>query len=189
MDPVSITLAAIPIASQLIQLGRGIQKLIKKIKNARPDIESLADETIIFAGLYKRFMSECDKDADAFTKDKLAVRPLISWAERTANELQKLLNQVKARYPRSKIRSGAEGGVIDVLVWVRKESKVKALRASLSVARESIHGFTNLMCLKRLNVQIGVMIAALQNPIERHELERELGTTLERRIEELQVEV
>ncbi|KAF1365582.1 hypothetical protein EJ07DRAFT_151065 [Lizonia empirigonia] len=189
MDPVSITLAVVPIASELIRLGCGVQKLIKKVKNARPEVEKLANETILFVGLYKRFMRACNDDTDAFTKDQSAMRPLILWAERTANELEKLLDQVKALYPQSKIRWGFEDDAIARVVWINKQSQVKALRASLSVARESIHGFTNLMCLKKVNDQIGLMMAALRNPNKRHVLERKLGTTLERKIEELQVEV
>lgn len=177
--------AGITVGSELIRLGCAIQKAITRIKNSRRDIEKLANETIMFAGLYKRFLRACKEDSDAYTTDASAVRPLISWAQRTVDSLNELLQKVEVLYPKFKPRSAFEDKAIAHLVWSRSTGAVKALRASLSVARESINAFSNLMCLKKLKDQINMLREAMNDPSKRRALERELGDTLENRIREL----
>ncbi|KAF1932706.1 uncharacterized protein M421DRAFT_399130 [Didymella exigua CBS 183.55] len=160
-----------------------------RIKNSRRDIEELASETIIFAGLYKKFLRACDDDRDAYTTDALAVRSLITWATRTADSLRQLLRKVEALYPQSKSSSKLEKKAISHIVWLGSKSAVKALRDSLSVARESINGFSNLMCLKKLKKQIKSLKSALHDRNKRLECEAELGTTLEAKIREIDQDI
>lgn len=181
--------AGITIGSDLIQLGRYIQEAIKRIKNSRKDIEKLASEAIIFAGIYRRFLRVCKDDRDANGIDFLAVQSLIIWAKTTVDSLDQLLRKVEALYPQSKSRSALEEKAIAHVVWYRSTRTVKALRDSLSVARESISGFTNLMCLKKIREEIKLLRRALHNRDERRELEAKLGTQLEIRIGQLDQEM
>ena len=181
--------AGIAIGGQLIQFGCAIQKITRKMKNSRKDIEKLANETIIFGGLYKRFLRTCDKDSQAYTIDVLAINPLISWAKQTVGGLLDLLEEVEALLPRSKIRFNWEEKAIARLVWLTSTDKIKGLRASLSVGRESINGFSNLMCLKALKDEMVMLKSALNNPADRQKMERRLRVNLETRIRELELDM
>ncbi|KAH6616470.1 hypothetical protein C7974DRAFT_45351 [Boeremia exigua] len=181
--------AGIGVGSELIRLGCAIQKRIKRVKDSRKDIERLANETIIFAGLYKRFLRACEEDPDAYTTDVSAILPLISWAQKTVDSLTTLLQRVESLYPQSKPRTDFEDRAVAHLVWYRSTSTVKALRASLSVARESINGFSNLMCLEKLKDQLKTLRKALLDPHKRSALERDLGISVEARILELDQDI
>ena len=111
--------AGMAIGSELIRLGRYIQKAITRIKDSRKDIEKLASEAIIFAGIYRRFLHHCKDDQDASGIDSLAVRSLISWAKTTVDSLGQLLLKVRALSPESKSRSAFEEKAIAHVVWFR----------------------------------------------------------------------
>lgn len=181
--------AGLAIGGELIHLGRNIQKAIKRIKNSRKDIEKLSSEVIIFSSLYKRFLRACKDDQDANGVDSVAIRSLMTWAEKTAGSLDQLLQNVKALYPISKSRSEFEEKAIAHVVWFRSTRTVKALRDSLSVARESVNGFTHLMYLKQIKTEIKMLRRALHDRDERRKLEAQLGTQLEARIRELDEEM
>lgn len=174
--------ASIAVGSELIRLGCAIQKRIKRIKNSRKDIQKLANETIMFAGLYQRFLRACDEDPNAYRTDAAATRPLITWAQSTVDSLKELLQKVEALHPQSKPRFNFEDKAISHLVWYRSASAVKTLRVSLSVARESINGFSNLMCLDKLKELLKAINLAMNDPVKRSELEQKLGGTLEDKI-------
>jgi hypothetical protein len=181
--------AGITIGGDLIKLGRYIQEAIKRIKNSRKDIEKLASEAIIFAGMYRRFLRACKDDQDANGIDFLAVQSLIIWAETTTDSLNELLLKVKALYPQSKSRSALEEKAIAHVVWFRSTRTVRGLRDCLSVARESINGFTHLMYLKKIKDEIEMLRGALHDRNRRREWEAKLGTRLETRIRELDQEM
>ncbi|KAF3042329.1 hypothetical protein E8E12_002007 [Didymella heteroderae] len=181
--------AGIAVGSELIRLGCAIQRSIERIKNSRKDVEDLATETIIFAGLYQKFLRACGKDRHVGTTDVPAVLPLIKWAEETLAKLKKLLRKVEGLYPQMKPRTKWEDTFIALIVWFGSSSKVQALRNSLSVARESIIGFTNLMCLDELKIQVKLLKEALRDRNKRRELEDRLGVTLEDRIREINQEI
>jgi hypothetical protein len=181
--------AGIAIGSKLIQLGCAIQRSIERIKNSRKDIEDLANETIIFAGLYQKFLRACDDDRHAKTTDAPAVIPLIDWAEGTLKKLNKLLRKVESLYPQTKVRTKLEDTCIARIVWFGSTRKVQALRNSLSVARESIHGFSNLMCLEKLKDQLKLLKEALRDRNKCREPEERLGVKLEDSIRKIEQEM
>ena len=181
--------AGTALGSQLIQLGCAIQKVTKKMRDARRDIDKLANETIIFAGIYKRFLRDCDEDPQAYIDDRSAIELLIRWAENTAEGLRELLTGVEALLPQSRIRFGWEERVIARLVWITSTDRIKGLRACLSVAKESLNGFSNLMCLKALKIEIDLLRGALRNPSERRKLEERLRVPLEIKIKALEIDM
>lgn len=181
--------AGLSVGSGLIKCGCAIQKAIKKIRNSRKDVEQLAKETIIFGSLYKRFLRACDDDRDAYTTDIIAVTQLISWARKTQSSLEMLLTRIDALQPYSKSSSSLETRLIAHVVWLSCSSTVKALRSSLSVARESMNGFTYLMWLQKLKEDAKIMKEALHDPPQRRELESRFGTTLEAKLRETELEL
>lgn len=181
--------AGIGIGSELIRLGRAIQKAIVKIKNSRRDIERLAHETITFVGIYKTFLRTCENDEHTYTTEASAIQLLITLAQKTCDGLSQLLESVEALQPQSKIKSQLEESLIARLVWFRSENRVKALRASLSVAKESISCFANLMQLSAFNAHIKELKEALNDRSKRRALEQQLGVPLEARIEKIELEM
>lgn len=181
--------AGIAIGGELIRFGREIQRSIERIKNSRQDVENLASETIIFAGLYQRFLRACKKDRRARTTDAPAVLPLIRWAEATLAKLDRLLSKVQGLHSEHKPRTRWEDTTIARVIWLKSTRKVKVLRSSLSVARESVIGFTNLMYLDELRDQLKRLKKALDSPNERRELETRLGIALTKKIDEVETEM
>lgn len=166
------------ICGQLFQVGRQIQKAIKTIKNSRRDIGKLAKETIIFAGLYHMFSSVC-KESDASVRDSVAIAELNSWAQTSVDGLEELLQKVEALTPGDKSSRSIEESLIAHVQWFFSKSTVKALRASLSVARESINGFSTLMHVNKLNTEITLLEQALRDQELRRGLEKQHGASLE----------
>jgi hypothetical protein len=181
--------AGIPICSQLVITGRAIQRAAERVKNSRCDVEKLANETIIFAGLFRRFLDACKEDEDARSTDAASVYTLIGWAQGVVANLGELLGQVNALDRKLRPRPSLEKIAIARVVWFANKKPVDALRASLSVARESMQGYSNLMFLHKLNEQIKMLKEALIDNTKRSVLEKQLGITLEARIQEVEVDM
>jgi hypothetical protein len=173
------------ICNQLFQLGREIQKAVKTIKNSRQDIEQLANETIIFADLYQRFSIVC-KESDDNASSSEAIVELKAWAKSCIRGLKNLLAKVKVlRFGNESSRS-IEETIIAHLEWLFNKNTVKALRASLSVARESINGVSTLMHLNKLDAVIKMFKEASKDRELRRDLENELQISLEEAINKIE---
>ena len=181
--------AGITVGGELIKFGRAIQKSIKRIKNARKDAEGLASETIIFAGVYQRFLRTCNDESNISTTDALARHHLITWAQGTAMSLATLLEKVEALRPHSKARFGFEDKAIAHLIWHGSANTIKALRVSLRIARESINCFSNLMRLEQLKRLLETIKEALNGTSKRRDLEMKLGVALEAKFHDINQEM
>jgi hypothetical protein len=171
------------ICNQLFQLGREIQKAVKTIKNSRRDIEELANETIIFADLYQKFSSVCN-ESDDNASSSVAIAELNAWARSCIHGLEDLLDKVDVLLCEDKSSHFLEERLIAHLQWLFSKSTVKALRASLSVARESINGIGTLMHLNKLDAWIKKLKEYLKDRELRRDLEKKLRVPLEEAIGE-----
>jgi hypothetical protein len=174
--------ASIAVCGQLIKVGRSIQKAATKIRHARRDIADLADETIIFAGMYQRFLRACAEDLGEQDSTLPAVERLKYWTQATIDDLRELLRKVRALGSHPRYRASLPETVAAHVKWFFSKRSVDGLRVSLSVARESMNGFSNLMCISRLDMELKMLRAALRNEKERRVIEEKLGMTLEDKI-------
>jgi hypothetical protein len=173
------------ICNQLFQLGREIQKAVKTIKNSRRDIGELAKETIIFADLYQRFSGVCE-ESDDNANGSIAVVELDAWAQTCIDGLKEMLRKVEVLLSRDRSSRSIEEKLIAYLQWLFSKSTVKALRASLSVARESINGFSTLMHLNKLDTLIKRLREAFRDQELRRDLERKFHVPLEEAVRKLE---
>jgi hypothetical protein len=173
------------ICNQLFQLGREIQKAVKTIKNSRGDIGQLANESIIFADLYQRFLIACKESNDNASSSE-AIVELKAWAKSCIRGLRKLLDKVDVLRFEDRSSRSIEETLIAHLEWLFSKSTVKALRASLSVARESMNGVSTLMHLKKLDAVIKMFKEASKDRELRRDLENELHVSLEEAIHEIE---
>jgi hypothetical protein len=173
------------ICNQLFQLGREIQKAVKTIKNSRGDIGRLANESIIFADLYQRFSVAC-KESNDNTSSSGAIVELKAWAKSCIRGLRKLLDKVDVLRFEDRSSRSIEETLIAHLEWLFSKNTVKALRASLSVARESINGVSTLMHLKKLDAVIKMFKEASKDRELRRDLENELQISLEEAIHDME---
>ncbi|KAF1842231.1 uncharacterized protein K460DRAFT_409648 [Cucurbitaria berberidis CBS 394.84] len=174
--------AGIALSSQLIRIGRSIQKATKRVRHARRDVSDLANETIIFAGLYQTFLRTCADDLEKCTSTKSSIGRLASWAKSTIDNLHKLLDKVQAVGSNHRYRYSISDTFAAHFEWFFSKSSVGALRASLSVARECMSGFSNLVCIKKLDVELEYLRAALKDTRVRQELEGRYGMQIEDKI-------
>jgi hypothetical protein len=178
-------IGGIGICSQLFRLGREVRKAVKTIRNSRRDIEKLARETLIFAALYQRFSVTCE-ESSINSSDAVAIAELNTWAQTSVDGLKELMHKVKPLLPDEKSSHTIERVLIARLEWLFSTSTIKALRASLSVARESINGFGTLMLVNKLNTEIALLKDALKNQETRRKLETQYGIPLEEKIRGLE---
>lgn len=171
--------AGITICAQLAEFGKAIRKATKRIKNSRRDIADLSDETVIFAGLCEEFLRTF---TDTKSKAASSVAPLITWLRRTNTELSELLQKVEALTPDPTYRVSIQETLIAYLEWYFSKNAVKKLRASLTIARESMNGFSNVLCIQKLNEELQILKNALRDASSRKTMEEKLGVKLERKI-------
>ncbi|KAF2798740.1 hypothetical protein K505DRAFT_295874 [Melanomma pulvis-pyrius CBS 109.77] len=69
--------------------------------------------------------------------------------------------------------------------WYFSKSSVACLRASLSVARECMNGFTNIRCIEKLDEQLRYLKRSVREG-NRQALEAKLRMTVEERVEILE---
>jgi hypothetical protein len=173
------------ICNQLFQLGREIQKAVKTIKNSRRDIGKLADETVIFAEIYQRFSSVCGESDDNASRS-VAIMELGAWARSCIHGLEELLDKVEVLLCEDKSSHSIEETLIAHLQWLFSKSTVKALRASLSVARESINGVSTLIHLNKLDAWIKDLKEASKDRKLRRDLKKKFSGPLEDTIREFE---
>jgi hypothetical protein len=175
--------AGIALCTQLTQFGIAIHKATKDIRNSRRDIVKLADETILFASSSEDFLRSCADDSQAKSSATYSIRPLIIWINKTKIGLFKLLQNVEALQSNPKDRPSLQNVLIAYLKWHFSKREVKCLRVSLSIARASMNGYSNLICIRKLEEELQLLSRALDNAASRVEIEKRLGMSIEDKIE------
>lgn len=178
--------AGITVCHELSRLAKVIREATKTIQNSRKDIAELSDETVIFTGLYGAFLQTCEDDPKACQKTVSSLRRLKSWANSTIHGLQKILDKVAILRLDRQVRYSITDTLRAELKWLFGRKAVMLLRTSLSVARQSIEGFSNLMCLGKLNEQLDMLRIALKSASKRQAVEQKFGMSVEDKIESLQ---
>jgi hypothetical protein len=153
--------AGLTICTQLAQLGNAIRKGVKRIKNARKDVLELSDEAVLFTSLDR----------------------LVAWLEQPESALSELLEKVKALIRDPKYQYSWQEKCIAQIEWFGSKGAVKRLRASLSIARSSISGYSNLMCIQKLNEELRMLHLATRCDENRRIVQAQLGMTLEKKID------
>jgi hypothetical protein len=178
--------AGVSLCTQLTELGLAIRKATKRIKNSRRDIAELTDETVIFAGLCEEFLRACADDHDAESRAVSWIIPLNAWIKRTSTGLCNLLRKVEAVGPEPKHQYSIQDTLIAYIEWFFSKDTVRRLRDSLTVARASMSGFSNLMCIRKLNEELHMLSAALSNRTSRKDIELRFGMRVEVKIRMVQ---
>jgi hypothetical protein len=174
--------AGVALCTELTKLGRAIHKATKRIKNAGRDIAELTDETVIFAGLCEDFLRTCADDHDAESSAVSSILPLNAWVKRTSTGLCDLLRKVEAIGPEPMHQYSIQNTLIAHIEWFFSKETVRRLRDSLTVARASMSGFSNLMCIRKLNEELHMLGAALSNRTSRKDIELRFGMSVEEKI-------
>jgi hypothetical protein len=182
MEVAGVVLGAVPLATLLLKMGRALQQAVKKMRHACAELQALADETGFVAYLYHEFEKSCAPDV---RKDALISSPakrLERWTRSALRSFEKLLQKVKA------LVRDSENSLLQTWVahirWLLKESAVKALRASLSVARESIMCITNIRAVEHLR-QILKLLETARAEGKLQQIEIQLGTTWKKTLDNL----
>jgi hypothetical protein len=175
--------ASVTVCHELSRLANKIRKVTKKIQNAPLDIATLSDEMDIFTGQYETFLQVCEDNPDACTRAAPSIKLLESWTNSTIKSLHTLLEEVDALRLDTNYRYSISYTVAAHLKWLFSTNSVNVLRASLSVARQNINGFSNLMCFEQLIEELRMFRSALKNEREREIFERKLGMKLEDKIQ------
>jgi hypothetical protein len=170
------------LCNQLAKLGIAVREAIQRINNSGRDALDLSDEAVIFAGLCTQFLQVCDEDHN---KDKAihnSLYRLIGWLKKLEIGLDEVLQKAGALLPDSTNKRSLENRWIARLEWFGSKKEVESLRASMSIARTSIDGFSNLICIRKLNEELKMLKLALIDAKLRESLEKRYGMTLNEKI-------
>lgn len=176
----------ITLCAELSRLGHAVREAIQRLKNSRRDVLDLSDKAIIFAGLCNRFLHVYHDDHEAKSDFDSSIPRLIKWMKETEVALCKILQKASALLPDSKTRRSLEERCIARLEWFGSKKAVERLRASMVVASTSIDGFSNLICIQKLNEELIILKLALTDEPNRRKFEKTFGVTLEKKIEMIQ---
>lgn len=190
MDVFSAVAAGFGLSAQLISLCRKLHSIGKSIRYARGDVGGLADEMRVFGELYQQFLEICVDDQANRKRAPSAVLSsspihLIAWTKSAVRELRYLLRSVKPLKSDPRHEYSLTEKLKAHLKWYFSRRNVNHLRASLSVARESITGFTNLWAIKSLKKQLRFLKQAMREGMKPM-LETQLGSTVENYIQLLE---
>jgi hypothetical protein len=174
--------AGLALLSQVTSFASAIHEMIKTIKNSRKDVAELSNETVIFAGLCGDFLNACDEGHQAKSSAASAIASLNILIGKIKTRLSEILQKVEALIQNRKYRSSVEETLIAYLKWYFSKSEVKSLRAFLKVVRASMNGFSNLMCIRKLNEELQLLQDALRDRRSRRIIEEKLGMKIERKI-------
>ncbi|KAH7068719.1 hypothetical protein FB567DRAFT_457014, partial [Paraphoma chrysanthemicola] len=171
-----VVAAGIMLGPELLRLSRFLRKTFRAIRSAPHDVDKLAKEMEIFAGLYEDFLEICSSGGKHDARSVSAVKLLTAWARKAIEGIRKLLERVQA------ISGGPLNSTMETLVaylrWYFSDREVKFLRSSLNVARESIIGFSNIRAVQRIEEHIELLKAAMaQN--NQQAIEARLNVSLE----------
>lgn len=181
MDPVSFAIAIFGLPTVLVATAKMLRKTVKSIKYAEREVLDLAREMEWFDGTCKRF-APCANETSEI------VRHLKSWSKKAKVGYDELLSKVKVLATQPGYRHFTMEMLIARLRWNQSKSFIKYLRASLSVARQSMVAFTNIYHIEKLDREMAFLRSALSTSDIKC-IEKMHGKTVEKRIEELQKEM
>jgi hypothetical protein len=108
-------------------------------------------------------------------------RDLIAWTKKAIEGLENLLSKVQAVGRNLEYFYSFFEVLTAYVIWLKSKDTIKYLRASLSVARQSMVAFTNIRIIEKLNKELVDLRSAL-SPTERQRLESKYKMTVEDRI-------
>ena len=178
MEVFSGAAAAITLGVEVLHLSKWLFKTAKKIKYARREITKLAKEMAIFSDFYRVCISGQKRGGYG----SYSTRRLVAWAQNAKGSFEKLLKRVRV------LAGDSEYSKLETLKahmkWYFSENEVKCLRSSLSVARESMRGFSNITIIEKIDKEMDLLRAAIAKG-DRRAIEEQLGMTVEEKMEEL----
>jgi hypothetical protein len=185
MEVAGVAAAGITFGALILKLSQWLHKSAKKIRYARREIMKLVKEMGNFADLYEDFYRVCVSDQRKKGRNTSSTRRLIDWIQDATDVFSELLKQVQA------LAGDSTYSMLETLAahvkWFFSENEVKCLRLSLSVAQESMRGFSNVTLIETINEEIQVIRAVIAQGNQQaiQALEDQLGATLEERLGEL----
>jgi hypothetical protein len=182
MDPISLTIGVIGLPVAIISTVKILRKTVQSVENAQPELLNLVKETDLFAGVYDAFLDVLDEDFSSKEGATKIKRDLMSYTKKLMKGFENLRHQVQAIDRNPKYYYSTIERITAHVIWMRSTSTIKYLRASLSVARQSIIAFTNIRLIEKLNEELAYLRSALLLT-ERHRIELKYGMTVERRID------
>jgi hypothetical protein len=186
MEIVGVVAAGITFGSTILKLSQWLYKSAKKIKYARRELLKLVKEMGVFADLYEDFYRVCISDQRKKARNTSSTTRLVDWIQEAIDAFNVLLNRVEV------LAGDSRYSMLETLTahvkWLFNENEVKYLRLSLSVARESMRGFSNVTFIETINEEIQMIRAVIAQGDRQHiqVLEDQLGATLEERLGELE---
>jgi len=181
LEAAGIAIGIVGLSTVLAKTVREIRTTVQDIHYARGDILEVEKEVDLFSRIYDDFLDACD-EASSMTKNASKIKTsLISWTRKTIKGFKNLLYKVHAvaRDPEyyHSIREVASA----YYIWLRSKGTVRYLRASLSVARQSMVAFTNVRIIEKLNEELAHLRSPLSST-ERATIELRLKMPVEERI-------
>ncbi|KAH9866299.1 hypothetical protein J1614_008865 [Plenodomus biglobosus] len=183
LEIVGAAAGCVALCTTLIRVCEGIHAAQKSVQHAREDIKQLANEGIIFANIYEAFRSTCNEELEKSMDTSRATRRLNRWVKALKKDLLQILGKVKTLSLDREVERKVVTVFKEHVNWFFKRSAVEKLRASLSVARESIQEFSIIVNIRKLNQLLDLLTSALNDQAEREKLELKLGMRLEEKIE------
>jgi hypothetical protein len=176
--------AGIAVCHEMIRLAKTIHKVAKNIKNAPKDIGTLTDETITFTGLYGDFLETCERNTKFH--EAAWMKRLKVYADNLIRRLQAILDEGDALRVDVDYRHLLKDSVKAHWNWLIRRNVVTHLRTSLAIASQTITGFLNIICIQKLNEELGLLRSIINNREKRIQIESELGVSLEDKIRYIQ---
>jgi len=172
--------AGIAVCQQMTRLAKAIHEVAKNVKNAPKDIGTLTDQTIVFTGLYGDFLETYEKGSGA--QKSVWIESLKAFAENVIRRLRKILCEGDALRLDADYRYSLKDTWKANWKWLIRRNVVTHLRTSLAIASQTITGFLNILCIRRLDEELSLLHSILNNPEQRSKIEAKFGVSLEEKI-------
>jgi len=181
MEAIGVAIGVVGLSTVLATTVTKIRKTAQDIKYAQDDLHDVEKEAHLFSRLYDDFLDTCD-EASSITGNTLKIKKsLISWTENTIEGFQDLFDKVQAVAKDPEYYYSLKAVTKAYYNWIRSKGTLKYLRASLSVARQSMILFTNVRNIEKLNEEL-VHLRSPLSPAERESIELRRKMTVEERI-------
>jgi len=181
LEAAGIAIGIVGLSTVLATTVRKIRTTVQDIHYAQGDILEVEKEVDLFARIYDDFLDACD-EASSMTKNASKIKTsLISWTQKTIEGFKNLLHKVEAIARNPEYYYSVRKVAAAYYCWLRSKGTVKYLRASLSIARQSMIAFTNIRVIEKLNEELAHLRSAL-SPTEREGIELRLNMTVEDRV-------
>jgi len=177
--------AAVTLGPVILKLGRELRDGARSVKFARRELEELVNEMSIFTALTYEFYNACSTKKKQTELVLSAQERLADWTEAAIQDFEQLSYTVDALSTDPIYQHTAYQVARAHYDWYRSKSYLEYLRASLSVARQSMNGFTNVCNMELLDEQL-VYLKSVLTTQQRKEIEQEFGMPVEKRIKVIQ---